>query len=73
MIRKEISPASALLIALVLPLILWGCKARIAGDVYIIGPFPPPSPQEQSDRDRDLQSPAPEKEKSDEKGEDDKL
>lgn len=60
------------LIGLMLTITLLGCKAKIAGDEYIIGPFPTPSPQERSDRDRNLQSPAPEKEKSDEKGEDDK-
>ncbi|MBI3611182.1 MAG: hypothetical protein HY204_10860 [Nitrospirae bacterium] len=59
-------------IGLMLSVTLLGCRAKIAGDDYIIGPFPAPSQQERSDRDRNLQSPAPEKEKSDPKNKEDK-
>lgn len=52
-----------ILTSFLLSLTLWSCKVKIAGDDYLIGPFPT-SEQQDEDRGRDLQEPAPDKAES---------
>lgn len=53
---KKCGPLLAALILFAVP--LWGCRMKIAGDEYIVGPLPTSSNQDQGDRNRNLQEPA---------------
>jgi len=52
------------LISLLIAVTVSGCKAKIAGDEYLIGPFPISSEQDE-DRNRNRQEPAPDEKGSD--------
>lgn len=53
---KKCGPLLAALILLTVP--LWGCRMKIAGDEYIVGPIPTSNDQDRGARDRNLQEPA---------------